>query len=319
MAAEPITQDQSVAQATVKRRRKPWGAIALFIGPIMLYYLIFVLYPLGATVYYSFHHIGPEPGQQGLVTSYVGLENFKALRDDWRFERAVNNTLKWGVIGPSVEMITALALALAVYFRVPFWRFYRIAWFTPVLVSGVIVGLVFRWIFNNDWGLLNTFLREIGLDKWAIDWLGARDNRNSPLAVVIFVHWWSTFGYSFVLLLAGLTAIDREVIEAGWVDGASTPQVVRWIMLPLLRPTFFTVLILSFMGKMRAFNVVWVLTEGGPLHLSETVATYVQKRAFGWRTLDLGYPAAIAVSWFGVVLLGVMLIRYWNSRQAQQY
>ena len=318
MAAKVQTSTLDNVQTVTRRHnRKPWGAILLFLGPIMVYYLVFVLYPLSATVYYSFHRIEPQPGQQGLVTNYVGLENFRDLQDDWRFERAVENTLKWGVLGPSIEMITALGLALAVYFRVPFWRFYRIAWFTPVLVSGVIVGLVFRWIFNNDWGLLNTFLREVGLDKWAIDWLGARDNRNSPLLVVIFVHWWSTFGYSFVLLLAGLTAIDREVLEAAWVDGASTPQVVRWIMLPLLRPTFVTVLILSFMGKMRAFNVVWVLTNGGPLHLSETVATYVQKRAFGWRTLDLGYPSAIAVSWFGVVLLGVVLIRFWNSRQAQ--
>lgn len=299
------------------RARKPWGAILLFLGPIMLYYIIFILYPLGATVYYSFHRIEPLPGRQGLTTTYVEFENFDDLDDDWRFERAVKNTLKWGIIGPAIEMLTALTLALVVYFKVPFWRFYRIAWFTPMLVSGVIVGLVWRWIFNNDWGLLNTALREVGLDAWAIDWLGARDNRNSPLAVVIFVHYWATFGYSFVLLLAGLTAIDEEVLEAARVDGANTLQVVLRVMLPLLRPTFITVLILSFMGKMRAFNVVWVLTGGGPLHLSETVATYVQKRAFGWRTLDLGYPSAIAVAWFGVVLVGVILIRTLSNRMAR--
>lgn len=297
--------------------RKPWGAIALFIGPIMLYYAIFILYPLGATLYYSFHRIEPMPGQPGLTTRYVGTENFEALQDDWRFERAVKNTIKWGTIGPVMEIVTALTLALVVYFKVPFWRFYRVAWFTPMLVSGVIVGLVWRWIFNNDWGLLNTVLREVGLDAWAIDWLSARDNQNSPLGAVIFVHYWATFGYSFVLLLAGLTSIDEEVLEAARVDGANTLQVVMRILLPLLRPTLITVLILSFMGKMRAFNVVWVLTNGGPLHLSETVATYVQKRAFGWRTLDLGYPSAIAVAWFGVVLVGVLLIRTVANRSAR--
>ena len=86
-------------------------------------------------------------------------------------------------------------------------------------------------------------------------------------------------------------------------------------LLPLLRPTFVTVLILSFMGKMRAFDVVWVLTHGGPMHFSETVATYVQKRAFGWGSLDLGYPSAMAVIWFGVVMVSVGLItRLMRSR-----
>ncbi|NDJ86668.1 MAG: sugar ABC transporter permease [Chloroflexi bacterium] len=320
-----MAQSSAITSVAVEKRflarhpsRRPWGAIALFLGPIMLYYAIFIMYPLAATLYYSVHSIEPTPGQPGLTTTYVGTDNFEALEDDWRFERAVKNTVKWGLIGPVLEIATALTLAMVVYFKVPFWRFYRIAWFTPMLVSGVIVGLVWRWIFNYDWGLLNTFLREVHLEEWAIDWLGARHNRNSPLGAVIFVHYWATFGFSFVLLLAGLTAIDEEVIDAARVDGANTLQVVVRILLPLLRPTLITVLILSFMGKMRAFNVVWVLTNGGPIHLSETVATYVQKRAFGWRTLDLGYPSAIAVAWFGVVLVGVMIIRTVANRLSRQ-
>jgi ABC-type sugar transport system permease subunit len=128
---------------------------------------------------------------------------------------------------------------------------------------------------------------------------------------VIFVHYWATFGYSFVLLVAGLSAIPEELIEAARIDGASTIQASLKILLPMLMPTFITVLILSFMGKMRAFHVVWILTGGGPMHFSETVATYVQKRAFSWSTLDLGYPSAMAVVWFGVVIVGVALINRW--------
>jgi multiple sugar transport system permease protein/raffinose/stachyose/melibiose transport system permease protein len=178
----------------------------------------------------------------------------------------------------------------------------------------VIVGLVFRWIFNFDWGLINVGLRSIGLDEWALNWLGRRD---TPLGVVIFVHYWSTFGYSFMLLLAGLTAISEEIIDAARIDGASLVQTATRVMLPILRPTFVTVLVLSFMGKMRAFNVVWVLTNGGPVYASETVATYVQKRAFGWATLDLGYPSAIALAWFGVVLVGVTLLSRWLRTQME--
>jgi ABC-type sugar transport system permease subunit len=154
----------------------------------------------------------------------------------------------------------------------------------------------------------------LGLDVFALNWLGRVD---TPIWVVIFVHYWATFGYSFVLLLAGLSAISEELLDAAKVDGANTVQTALKIMLPILRPTFVTVLILAFMGKMRAFHVVWVLTNGGPMHASETVATYVQKRAFGWSTLDLGYPSAIAVVWFGVVLIGVSLINRWLRKKAE--
>jgi multiple sugar transport system permease protein/raffinose/stachyose/melibiose transport system permease protein len=272
----------------------------------MIYYSIFVLYPLAATFYYSMQHIAPISGK--LVTTFVGLKNFAELFKDDIFFRAAGNTLLWGAVGPALEMVVALGLAMFVYFRVPFHRFYRVAWFTPILVSGVIVGLVFRWIFNYDWGILNVGLKAIGLDQFALNWLGRRD---TPIWIVIFVHLWSTFGYSFILLLAGLTAIPVELLEAAYIDGASKVQAVWRILLPLLKPTAVTVLILSFMGKMHAFHVVWVLTNGGPLHFSETVATYVQKRAFGWSSFDLGYPSAISVVWFGLTVIGVGIISRW--------
>ena len=287
-------------------RRAPWSAIALFIAPVMLYYALFVLYPIVATFYYSFHTIEPISGK--LTATFVGLQNFFALFEDDIFIRSVQNTIIWATAGPIIEMATATTLAFIVYFKTPFHRFYRVAWFAPMLVSGVIVGLVFKWIFNFDWGLVNVALRAIGLNDLALNWLGRRD---TPLGVVIFVHYWATFGYSFVLLVAGLSAIHEELIEAARIDGASTIQASLKILLPMLMPTFITVLILSFMGKMRAFHVVWVLTGGGPMHFSETVATYVQKRAFSWSTLDLGYPSAMAVVWFGVVIVGVALINRW--------
>lgn len=290
-----------------------WLPIALFIGPVMLYYLGFMIYPFLATFYYSFNTISPVNGV--MTTTFVGLKNYIALFSDQIFIQSVKNTLIWSVVGPLLEMLTALTLAFLIYFKVPLHRFYRTAWFTPLLVSGVIVGLVFRWIFNNEWGLLNATLRAIGLDDWALNWLGRRE---TPLMAVIFVHFWATFGYSMVLLLAGLSAVPEELLDAAKVDGANLLQTIFKIMIPILWPTIITVLILSFIGKMRAFHVVWALTGGGPMHFTETVATYVQKRAFGWNTLDLGYPSAMAVLWFGVVMVGVGLINRWLKRQVEQ-
>jgi ABC-type sugar transport system permease subunit len=278
----------------------------IFIAPAMIYFGLFTIYPLLATFWYAFHTIAPAGGK--LASTFVGLDNFRALLKDPIFFLAVRNSLIWGIVGPAVELVTAATLAFTIYYRVPLHRFYRVAWFTPILVSGVIIGIVFRWIFNYDWGLVNVFLRAIGLGVLAVDWLGRAD---TPLAVVIFVHFWATFGFTFVLLLAGLSAVPAELEEAAQIDGASRPLIIRHVLLPLLRPTIVTALILSFIGKMNAFNVVWVLTNGGPLHFSETVATYVQKRAFNWTTLDLGYPSAIAVVWFGVVVIGIGIISRW--------
>ncbi len=300
---------------SVKRReigRKPWGAIILFIAPALIFYAVFVIYPLLTTFYYSVSRIAPAGGK--LVTTFVGLQNFTALFKDDIFFQAARNTLLWGVVGPTLEMVFAISLALLVYFRVPLHRFFRVAWFTPILVSGVIVGLVFRWIFNFDWGIINAGLRAIGLDQFALNWLGRAD---TPIWVVIFVHFWATFGYSFVLILAGLSAISVELLDAAYIDGASKLQAIWYVLLPLLKPTAITVLILSFMGKMNAFNVVWTLTNGGPVHFSETIATYVQKRAFGWNTFDLGYPSAISVVWFGLIMVGVGLISRWLKSRVE--
>lgn len=306
MTAQSLEQQQSTAPTKVKGQRPPWAAIVLFVAPVMIFFGVFIVYPFFQSFYNAFHTIEPVGGK--VVTTFVGLDNFRQLLGDDILFRAMKNTLIWGVVGTTFEMLTATTLAFVVYFKVPFHRFYRAAWFSPLLLSGVIVGLVFRWIFNFDWGLINVGLRFIGLDAFALNWLGRAD---TPLLSVIFVHWWATFGFSFILLLAGLTAISEDLVDAAKVDGATTRQIAIKVLLPLLRPTFAAVLILAFMGKMRAFNVVWVLTGGGPLHFSETVATYVQKRAFGWTTLDLGYPSAIAVTWFGVVLVGVALIYRW--------
>ena len=197
----------------------------------------------------------------------------------------------------------------------PFHRFYRVAWFTPMLVSGVIVGIVFRWIFDYDWGLLNQALRAMGLDALGAQLAGAarhahlgRDRR--PL-----------LGDRRLLVRPPAGGADARSRSTCWKRPISTARracgAVWHVLLPLLRPTWVTVLILSFMGKMNAFNVVWVLTNGGPMHASETVATYIQKRAFGWNTLDLGYPAALSVVWFGAVLIGVFALRRWLQRKAE--
>jgi len=286
--------------------------IAAFLVPVFGYYLTFTVYPLAMTFFNTLFKSTPEGGQ--LITRFVGFGNYQRLFSDGIFlGNAVPNTLIWGLVGTVIDVVTAVLLALLIYFRLPLHNIFRVLWFTPVLLSGVIVGVVFRWVFNFDWGLLNACLRAVHLDMLAVDWLGRVD---TPLMAVIAVHWWHSFGYSFVIVLAGLSAIPRELLEAAYIDGCTRRDAVFAIILPLLRPTLITVIVLSFIGKMRAFDVVWALTRGGPAHHSETVATYLQKRAFDplLSGLDLGYPSTIAVVWFGVVVAGVLIFNYRASR-----
>jgi raffinose/stachyose/melibiose transport system permease protein len=295
--------------------RRPGAVAALFLGPAMALYLAFVLYPVLMTFYNSFHTLRAD---FGFTTEFVGLANFsEILAEDVVFRRAVVNTLVWGVAGALLEILLGLVLAVFLYFRVPWHRAFRALWFTPVLMSYPVVGIIWLWYFNYDWGAINSLLRSVGLGALAQSWLSSPA---TALPSLIVVTTWMWTGFNMVVLLAALHAIPQEYVDGARVDGGSLPQVVLGILIPLARPTIVNLLILSFIGKMKQFALVWVMTRGGPLWATETVATYVVKRAFHWRTFDLGYPSAIAVIWFVIVFgLSLLLTRALQRRELIQY
>lgn len=297
-------------KGSVGLRRKPWGSIAGFIAPAVLFYMVFIIYPLVATLITSFHETSAAGA--GLIREFVGFKHYVELFRDGVFHIAVKNTFLWAIFGSAMEIISALLFAIIIYFQVPWHRFYRFAWFTPILVSGVIVALIFRWVLNPSWGLLNTVLRGVGLDMIAVDWLGRID---TPIWVIMVIHAWNRFGYYMVIILAGLSSVSDAMLDSASIDGANRVQISFKILIPLIMPIFVTALTISFLGKMRAFDLVWVLTKGGPMHASETVATYIHKRAFTWGRPEFGYPSAMAIGWFIIVYGGYrVLTRFMASR-----
>ena len=191
-------------------------------------------------------------------------------------------------------------LALALYAKIPGARFFRIAWFTPVLMSYIVVGILWVWIYNYDWGPVNVALRAIGLVRaMPAPWLG---DPRSRAAVTHPHHQWMWSGFNMVVLLAALHSLPKEVIEAAELDNCGWGQKLIFVILPLTWPTVLNLIMLSFIGKMKIFDLVWITTRGGPLWSTETVSTYVYKRAFEWSTFDLGYPSTIATVWFVIVL-----------------
>ena len=176
-------------------------------------------------------------------------------------------------------------------------------WFTPVLMSYVVVGIIWVWIYDYDWGLINADaalarprrLRAILARRPAHRALGGAGR---PIV-------WKWLGFNMIVCLAALHALPGEVLGAAELDNCGWLAKLVYIIVPMLRPTLVNLLVLSFIGKMMVFDLVWIMTGGGPLWSTETVSTYVYKRAFDWNTFDLGYPSAIAVLWFVMILLFV--------------
>ena len=253
-----------------------------------------------------------------MLSEYVGFEHFREiLTADDVFWKAARNSLVWGIVAPLIDLPLALALALVLYARVPFARFFRTVWFTPVLMSYPVVGVIWLWVYNYDWGIANLVLRTVGLGAYAQAWLASP---STALPSLILVTTWMFAGFNMVVLLAALHAIPAEYLEAATVDGASAARRILHIMVPLVWPTIINLAILDFIGKMKQFALVWVMTRGGPMWGTETVATYVVKRAFEWKTLDLGYPSAIAVIWFVIIFgLTLLLTRTLQRREALEF
>jgi raffinose/stachyose/melibiose transport system permease protein len=280
---------------------QPIGAVVQFLLPALLFYAVFTTYPVVLTVWDSIFTVLPNR-----PTRFVGLANYATvLFQDDTFWHAVHNTLIWAVFGPAMEITLALLLALALYAGIPGSRIFRLLWFTPVLMSYVVVGVIWMWIYNYDWGVIDTLLRLVGLGSLARAWLG---DPAVALPALIVVTTWMWTGFNMIVLLAAFHSLPGEVIEAAELDHCSWLQKLWFIMIPLLRPTIVNLFILSFVGKMKVFDLVWVTTRGGPLWATETVSTYVYKRAFDWSTFDLGYPSAIACIWFVIVLACVTVL-----------
>jgi len=275
-------------------RRASLPTVMAFLAPALLVYAALTAYPVVRTFYNSFFNIGDIAS-----TDFVGWAHYRAVLHDEMFWKAVRNTAIWSVVGPVLDVSIGLLLALALYAGVPFARFLRVAWFTPVLLSYVVVGIMWVWIYNYDWGIVNVWLRAIGLESWAKAWLG---DPAYALGSVIVTHAWKWAGFNMVVCLAALHSLPSEVLEAADLDNCGWRAKLIHIIVPMLWPTLLNLYILAFIGKMKVFDLVFIMTEGGPVWSTETVSTYVYKRAFNWNTFDLGYPSAIAVVWFLVVI-----------------
>jgi multiple sugar transport system permease protein len=253
---------------------------------------------LGFSFYISFHDWNIVQKQ----TTFVGLDNYINLFRDPRFFQALWNTILFTGFGVPLGMASGLLVALLLNTKVHGQGLFRTLYYIPVITPLVVSAVIWKWIYQGDYGLLNYYLLHFGIIKEKLLWL-ADPNLAMPALIIMGV--WGGTGGTMVMYLAGLQAIPEELYDAAKVDGASSWQRLIHVTVPLLAPTTFFVLITSVIGSFQSFAHIYIMTGGGPLHRTTVIGYYLYER--GFRAFDMGYASAMAYVLFGIIFVFTLL------------
>jgi raffinose/stachyose/melibiose transport system permease protein len=268
--------------------------IVLFLLPSLVLFIVFVIFPIFRSIYYSlFNWKGFGP-----AVDFVALDNYKRILTDRVFLMAVKNGILIVVFSLGLQLPLSLALALLVGRDLPGRAFFRAIFFMPYVFSEVIVAIMWLGLFNPDpdRGLFNALLVLIPGVKAQL-WLA---NPQTVLMCVFVVLTWKYFGFHMLLYLTGLQNIPTDIEEAAIIDGANRRQLLTHITIPLLGSTIRTSVYLSVLGSLQQFILVWIMTKGGPVNASEVMSTYMYR--FGFVRFYLGYGSAVAIVMFLICL-----------------
>jgi multiple sugar transport system permease protein len=261
---------------------------ALLLAPGGLLFAVFVLYPIAASVGLSFYEWnGVDP------KAWVGLDNFRELLADRVFYTALANNLIWLALIVAAPLL-GLAAALLLDRATIAMRLARSLFFLPFVISQVVVGMIFAWFFNADFGLLNAMLTALGTAPTA-----PLENEHGAIFAVILAGLWPQTAYCMMLYLAGLTAINRASVEAARLDGAHGWRLIWHIVVPQLWSAHFIVALVCVVGALRSFDLVMIMTRGGPDDSSTVLGLYMYEQAF--LSLRYGYAATIASVQFALM------------------
>lgn len=265
-------------------RRGPGLFPYLFIAPSVVLLLALTVYPLLYIVRISLYRM--TPGGE----TFVGVENFLRLFRDPFFFRSLGQTFVFTFGSLGLEFLLGLSLALLLDSQIRARGFWRALFLLPMILPPVVVGVIWRLIYNPNFGVLNGTLQLLGLDTSRLTWLA---DPAVALAAVMVVDVWEWTPFVFLILLAGLQAIPEEPYEAARMDGSSAWQTFVHVTLPLLAPAILVALLLRTMDLLRIFDQIFILTQGGPGFATETISLYIYKTAF--RFFDFGYAAAMSL------------------------
>lgn len=281
----------------------------LFVLPALLIFSIFYIYP-----FFKVFQLGLYEWD-GIMPAkvFLGLGNFKEiLLEDKVWWHSMLNAGYITLIALTFQNALAFTLALACDREIRLKNFYRLIFFIPPVLSEVVVGLVWQWILDGNYGVLNNWLIKLGFANLARSWLS---DPRTALNCVAIVHCWKGFGWGFLIFLAGLQTIPKELYEAGRVDGASAWDSFRRITLPLMIPVTVLVAILTVLGTMQAFVLIIAMTGGGPAYHTQVPVLRILASMRG--SSRFGYACAQGIS-FGLILVIISFIQYRFSHKARQ-
>ena len=274
----------------------------IFLLPNVLLFLTFTVFPILASFFYSLN-------QWDLHTpmKFIGLDNYKALLGDPIFHKVLGNTFYYtfGII--PFQTVLGLLIALGLNQKIRGMTIYRGLYFVPVVTSMIAVSMVWQWMYQPDYGVINSFLKMIGIQ--GPNWLFSK---TWAMPAVILMSIWKNVGYSIVLYLAALQGVPESLYESAMIDGASQWQRFRHITIALISPTTFFIIVLSVIGSFQSFDQIYVMTQGGPARATSVIVHYLYQNGFQY--LAMGYAAAIAYVLFAILFAATILQWYYRRR-----
>ena len=269
----------------------------VFILPALLGTFIFIIIPVFFSFGLSFTH-------WDLLNniSYVGIQNYKELLSDSTFFKILLNTIVFALSTSILGVILPLILASILNSKIRGSEFFKTAYFLPFITPMVVIGIVWQWIFDPNIGLLNTYLH------LHINWLY---DTNFAMPAIIIVSVWKLIGYNMIIFLSGLSGVPQNMYEAARIDGASALQIFKNITIPIISPTIFFVVVITTVSSFQVFDLIYMMTQGGPLNSTNVLVYTIYQNAFEF--FNIGKASAIAYVLFVIIL--VLTLIQWNLRK----
>lgn len=288
--AQPTREDKS--RGSLQRGENLWGIA--FVSPMLIGVIILVLFPILATLVLGFADWNFVQGWDGI--QWVGFQNFRQLLEDDMFIKSVRNNILFLLTVP-VYMMISMTLAILIDRFVYMKGYFKVAYFMPYISNIVAVAVVWQVLFQPSYGPINEILRTIGMSdppKWIAD-------PNFALISIMLISIWISIGFNLIIYIAGLQSIPKDLYEAADIDGANGWTKFRRITLPLLSPTSFFLLVTGIISTFKVFDIIAVMTQGGPIGSTTMMVWYLYDTAFV--NLKVGYASSIAAVLFGFVML----------------
>jgi raffinose/stachyose/melibiose transport system permease protein len=306
---EPLEIRERAVPRKKKSRFRQIRVQGLFLLPALVIFTTFVIYPILASLYYSL------TDWDGLAPDlhFVGLANFQQLFGDPTVLTDLKNTLIFAVGVMVLQNGLALLFAIILDGFLRRLTFLRVLFLIPAMLSALAIGYIWSYIYTPEFGFLNAFLGRIGLSSWQQDWLG---NAHLTLTSLIFTNSWEFMGFGMVIFLAGLQAVPPELYEAANIDGTSGWQRFWSITFPLIAPSVTVNVILTMIGSLKVFDLILVMTNGGPGDASESLALRLYKEAFTQNHFGYGTAIGIVMSVL-ILVLSVLNLRFLRKREVE--